>query len=395
MSAEGRALIERFNMQAPGTSFHARVEDYSPALRIWLLEAGARHRAQRADDGAWHLEIRRGAAPAQGSIPGLHHVVTDGISVWTCERGQSVARIDAATGQPVAVKALARKASHLALDAHAGRLIVADSEANELLALRAADLELEDRWSAPGAPQLPLIAPDGTVCVTGGTSATLTIVRAGQRAQAIAVGACPHDPLLDAHGTHVFVPCAGSSEVVKVRLADGRIVGRCPAGEGPSHLALHPDGTRLYAANSWDGTVSCLSSDGEYIAAVPSGGWAHAIDIHPGGKWLYVANFLDDTLAVFDALSLERVALLPTEAYPHGLDVSPDGRHVIATGFASDHVRVFDAESHRELARIAVGGGSSHSAFARGSAFVGCSVSDHVACLCLRSFTVQRRIAIH
>ncbi len=394
MSAAGRALIERFNAQAPGTSFEARVEDYSPALRMWLLEAGARHRAERTEDGSWRLQIRRDMAPAQGSIPGVHHVVSDGTSVWTCERSRRVARIDADAGRAVAVKSMTRKASHLALDARAGRLIVADSEANELVALRAGDLALERRWSAPGGPQLPLVAPDGTICVTGGASDTLTIIR-DDRVRTVTVGACPHDPLLDAQGTHVFVPCAGASEVAKVRLSDGRIVGRCPAGEGPSHLALHPDGRRFYAANSWDGTVSCLSTDGKLIATASSGGWAHAIDIHPAGKWLYVANFLDDTLAVFDAASLERVALLDTEPYPHGLDVSPDGRYVVATGFASHHVRVFDAHSHRELARVAVGDGSSHSAFAGGIAYIGCSVSDHVAALALGTFAVQRRIAIH
>lgn len=310
MSASGRAIIERFNAQAPGTVFEARVEEYSPALRMWLLEAGARHRAVQ-EEGSWRLEIRRGAAPAQGRLAGVHHVVSDGASVWTCERGQRVARIDVETGRPVSVKALARKASHLALDAARGRLIVADSEANELIVLRAADLALENRWSAPGAPQLPRVAPDGTVCVTGGAADALTIVR-DNRARTISVGACPHDPLLDADGTHLFVPCAGGAELVKVRLADATIVGRCAVGNGPSHLALHPDGTR-----------------------------------------------------------------------------------VVATGFASDHVRVFDAGFHRELARVAVGVGSSHSVFAGGAAYVGYSVADHVACLSLASFTVQRRIAIH
>ncbi len=394
MSAAGRAIIEQFNALAPGTSFEARVDDYSPALKMWLLEAGARHRAERTKDGSWRLSIERGKAPAQGTIPGLHHVVTDGASLWTSERGRTVARIDVETGRPVAVKALARKASHLALDARAGRLVVADSEANELIVLRAADLAVENRWRAPGAPQLPLVGPDGTICVTGGGADALTIVRNGV-AQTINVGACPHDPLLDSDGTHLFVPCSGAAELVKVRLADAKIVGRCAVGEGPSHLALHPDGTRIYSANSWDGTVSCLTADGKLIGTAASGGWAHAIDVHPHGKWLYVANFLEDTLAVFDASTLERVALLDTEAYPHGLDVSPDGRHVVATGFGSAHVRVFDAHSHRELARVEVGLGSSHSAFAAGAAYIGCSVADHIACLSLASFTVQRRIAIH
>jgi len=90
---------------------------------------------------------------------------------------------------------------------------------------------------------------------------------------------------------------------------------------------------------------------------------------------------IDDTLAVFDAQTLERVALLATERYAHGLDVSPDSRHVVATGFFSDCLRVYDARTFADKSRISVGLGFSHTAFLSGgaTAYVGCSVSDHVA----------------
>ncbi|HSQ03764.1 MAG TPA: beta-propeller fold lactonase family protein, partial [Burkholderiales bacterium] len=103
--------------------------------------------------------------------------------------------------------------------------------------------------------------------------------------------------------------------------------------------------------------------------------------ITPDGRTVWVANFLDDTLAVFDAQTLERVALLETERYAHGVDVSPDGHYVVATGFSSEHVRVYDARTFALKSRIDVGLGSSHTAFLGGGAmaYVGCSVSDHVA----------------
>jgi 6-phosphogluconolactonase (cycloisomerase 2 family) len=84
---------------------------------------------------------------------------------------------------------------------------------------------------------------------------------------------------------------------------------------------------------------------------------------------------------VFDSHTLQRAALLQTEPYPHGLDISPDGRYAIATGFSSDHLRIYDAQTHTEIARVEVGRGSSHTAFLddANTAFVGCSVSDHVA----------------
>ena len=382
----GQQIIDRYNAAPPGTRFEARVDELGPGLRIWLLEAGARHTATREGDG-WRLMLERRASPAQGSIPGVHHLVSDGESLWVGERAQRVARIDAGSKRMLVRRAVARKASHLALQG--GRLFVADPGANEMIALRAADLAEIARWPAPGMPQLPLATPEGIVCVTGGATGTVTIARrkgGGYRAQTVKVGAAPHDPCLDAVGEHLFVPCAGESAIVKLRLSDGAIVGRAAVGDGPSHLALHPDGTRLYSANSWDGTVSCISSEGRPLAKAPSGGWAHAIDISRDGAFVYAANFLDDTLAVFDSTTLARVAVLTTEPYAHGLDVSPDGRHIVTTGFCSDRLRIFRADDLSRVASIEVGLGSSHTAFpADGSAWVACSVADHLARIDLAS----------
>ncbi|HEX7054509.1 MAG TPA: beta-propeller fold lactonase family protein [Burkholderiales bacterium] len=374
-----QAIIDRYNAAAPGTRFEAHVAELGPGLRMWLLEAGARHTASRDGEG-WRLVVERRASPAQGTIPGLHHLVSQGESLWVAERAERVARVDLESRRVVARRAVARKASHVALKN--GRLFVADPGANEMIALRAADLAELARWPAPGMPQLPLASDEGIVCVTGGATGTVTLARprgGGYEAQTVPVGAAPHDPCLDAAGEHLFVPCAGESAIVKLRLADGAVLGRARVGDGPSHLARHPDGSRLYSANSWEGTVSCLSAEGQPLGSAPSGGWAHAIDISPDGTLLYVANFFDDTLAVFDAATLERRATLATEAYAHGLDVSPDGRHVVTTGFCSPRLRVFDSRT-RAQSSIEVGLGSSHTAFAAdGAAWVACSVADHLA----------------
>jgi len=119
---------------------------------------------------------------------------------------------------------------------------VVDSGADEVIALRAADLQVRQRWPAPGGPQLPLVNSDGIVCVTGPATGTADH-RARRRgdgydAQNDRHWRVPHDPLLTRDGAHIFVPCAGGSELVKVRLADGSGRGRCEVGDGPSHLAL-------------------------------------------------------------------------------------------------------------------------------------------------------------
>ena len=347
--------------------------------------------------GAGDWTIRRGLSPGQGTIPGLHHVgVAGSTSVWACERSRRLARFDAHTGEVVQVAEIATKASHLAVDSTEKWVFVADPGADVLLAVASADLSVRHMWPAPGGPQLPTVTDDGIVCVTGGGSGTITIVRPrakGYDVQTVSVGNCPHDPLLAPNGKRVFVPCAGDGTIVSVDLEDGAILGRYPVGDGPSHLALHPDGSKLYSANTFDGTLSCLSVEGDPLACEASGPWAHQPAISPDGCFVYVANFFDDTISVFDAERMEKIASLETEPYPHGLDISPDGRWLVATGFSSDHLRVYDASVHAEVARIEVGRGSSHVAFLpdQEAAYVACLVDDHLARLDLGAMACTQR----
>jgi YVTN family beta-propeller protein len=396
----GLAILGAYNAAEDGAEFPVLVDSLDASLRIWLIEAGAKHSVHEDDNGDWLLTVRRGLSPGQGTIPGLHHVTAAGSAgVWACERSKRLAHFDAATGEVIRVAEIATKASHLAVDRDERWVFVADPGANELLAVSTADLSVQHAWPAPGGPQLPAVTDDGIVCVTGGGTGTLTIVRPranDYEVQTIAVGACPHDPLLMPDGKSVFVPCAGDGTIVSVDLEDGGILGRYAAGDGPSHLVLHPDGSTLYSANTFDGTVSCLSVEGDLLAQETSGPWAHQPEISPDGRWLYIANFLDDSLSVFDTESMDKIATLQTEAYPHGLAISPDGRWVVASGFSSDYLRVYDAMAHTEIARVEVGRGSSHIAFLpdQQAAVIACSVDDHLARLDLASMTCTQRVGL-
>jgi|GEM_PF-1488910 DNA-binding beta-propeller fold protein YncE len=405
----GQTLVRHYNQMVPGERLELFADSEPADFKVWLMEAGIRYSASPIGEGV-RLMVRRELSPALGAARGFHHIVESEEGwIWSCKRGPLVARINGHGGEVAAVAAVARAGSHMALDREAKRLFVADPEANEVVALRADDLAVEQRWEAPGAPQLPLVSAEGIVCVTGGATqrpgassrfdtGVLTLARRiGGRfvAQTVEVGPCPHDPLIAADGDYIFVPCAGSGELVKVRLSDGAIAGRCQVGQGPCHLVAHPDGSRFYVANSWDGTVTSLSAEGEVISTASSGGWAHAIDIAPDGSSLWVANFLEDTVAVFAPDTLERLALLETEPYAHGLDLSPDSRYAVLTGFSSNHVRLFDVQRRQLLARIEVGAGSSHTAFVPGTgrALVACSVADRIAYLDLSSQSLLEQIA--
>lgn len=395
-----RTVVDHYDTMAPGGHAEALLADYPQHTRMWLLEAGIRHVPKRDADGAWRLTFVRGLSPSLGKPSGFHHLATgrDG-SIWACQRSPIAARIDGDTRRIAAVARPLKSGSHLALNESADQVVIADPAAGELVALRRSDLAVMHRWTAPGGPQLPLVIPDGIICVTGGTTGTLTIVRpqaGGYVTQTVEVGSTPHDPALSSDGQYVFVPCMGTTDLAKVRLSDGAIVGRCTVGDGPSHAKADHRRKRVYVANSWDGTLTALDEGGGVIASVESGRWAHALCLTPDGSQIWVANFLDDTVAVFDAASLRRIALLETEAYPHGLDLSPDGRRAVVTGFAADHARVFDVPSGTLLARIAIGRGGAHTGFIHEGrvAVVTCSVADHLACIDLATNTAADRIAL-
>lgn len=393
------ALLGAYDAAEPGARFEALIDSLENGIRMILIEAGAKHSVETLEDGYLRLEIERARSPALMATPGVHHVVARGAEVWAADRQRRAARIDGASGEVIASCDVTVEASHLDVDKSGERMFIADRKADKMIAVDARDMTLIDEWDAPGAPQLPMVTEDGTVCVTGPWAGTITIARPGKSgggydAATYAVGVAPHDPVVTADGRFVFVGCSGDGVVAKIRLSDGSVVARTPVGDGPTHLALH--GEKIYSANSYDGRIVCLSVDGDVLASAYSGRWAHVPQVTPDGALVYVANFLDDTVAVFDAETLEQKAVLEAEAYPHGLDVSPDGRFVIATGFSSDFVRVYDAERHVELARIEVGQGSSHSAFvADGSAaYVGCSVADTLARIDTGSLSCTDRITI-
>lgn len=378
-----RGVLAAYNKLPPGEEIAVGLASYPSGLRMGLVEAGAKHKARRSANGSWTL-IVRGASQSLSGAPGVHHVVGGKSGdVWTCQRARCAARIDGAAGAVAAQREVAVTASHMALDEAHGRLFVGDAGGDALICLRASDLEPLGRWTVPGSPQLPVVTADGIACITGGGAGVLGIVWPGAtfRSKVVEVGSGPHDPIASPDGCSVLVPCAGDGEVVRVSLADGSITARFPVGDGPAHLAVHPDGARIYVANTFEGTLACITPEGDLLGRVESGGWAHVPEVTPDGRLVYVANFFDDTLSVFDAMTLERVATCATDAYPHGLNISPEGKHVVATGFSADHVRVLDAATGTERARIEVGQGSAHTAFLPDgrTAFVGCSISNHLA----------------
>lgn len=179
-------------------------------------------------------------------------------------------------------------------------------------------------------------------------------------------------------------------------------------GEGAYGVAVDPDRTRLYVANSASGSISVFSTAGQLIATldlhlsrpmglvaanrngqrrlyvtesegkriavvdpvygrvlarIPVGEAPVGIAIDAAGQRLFVGNQGDRSLSAIDIASAQTVATLPLGGRPYGIAVSPDGKTVYTANHRENArrkslrgtVSVIDAATLAEKGRVTVG----------------------------------------
>ena len=158
------------------------------------------------------------------------------------------------------------------------------------------------------------------------------------------------------------------------------IVVKLPEGDGPRHLAFHPNGKWLYSIQEEASTVALFQYDSssgaltaeQSVSTLPPGfagtSFASEILIAPNGRFLYAANRLHDTIAAFaiQAGGSWRVSARPRRwatILRNAPSIPAEGSSMRATGtataspvFASTHLpgcRSSPADTRRLEARLA------------------------------------------
>lgn len=130
----------------------------------------------------------------------------------------------------------------------------------------------------------------------------------------------------------------------------------------PSYLAVHPDGTTLYAVDEQqDGAVTAIAlpADGGSPSVLGSrsagGAGPTHLSVHPGGRWLLSADYTSGSVAVHpidttgalgeatDVVQHSAPAPGPGQDGPHAHQIvtSPDGGHVLAVDLGNDTVYTY------------------------------------------------------
>lgn len=189
--------------------------------------------------------------------------------------------------------------------------------------------------------------------------------RPGAAQQVLATGKNAHAAVPDADNRHLFVTNLGSDQVLQWRFdaATGRLTPNeppalaLPAGAGPRHLVLHPNGRHAYLLNELDATVELLALDAargtlarrQQWSTLPPGfagkPWAADLHLRPDGRFLYTSERNSSTLAIWrvdaDSGTLSLVGHQPTEQQPRGFQIDPSGRWLLAVGQLSHQLSAY------------------------------------------------------
>lgn len=132
---------------------------------------------------------------------------------------------------------------------------------------------------------------------------------------------------------------------------------RLPAGDGPRHLAFHPNGKWLYSIQEEASTVTFFHYEPETgrlvsrqtISSLPVGfqgtSFASEIVVSSDGRFVYAANRLHDTiatLAIGEDGTLAWVGETSTMGdYPGQFRIDPTGQYLFACNLRSDNITGF------------------------------------------------------
>ena len=96
-----------------------------------------------------------------------------------------------------------------------------------------------------------------------------------------------------------------------IKTATNTVVKTVPVGGNPMAVAITPDGTKVYVANSASNTVSVIHRPGNtVVATIPVGNFPQGVAITPDGTQAYVTNYGDNTVSVINTAT-NTVAGLP------------------------------------------------------------------------------------
>ncbi len=183
-------------------------------------------------------------------------------------------------------------------------------------------------------------------------------------AGAISVEIGPEGVAVTPDGTKVYVANSGNVSDIGssgnttsvIDTATNTVTAMVPVGIGPLGVAVTPDGTKVYVTNFWSKTTSVIDTASNTVTATVPVGWGPAgAAVSPDGRKVYVANSLGNTTSVIDTTKNTVITAVPVGIYPSGVTVSLDGTKVFVASAITNNVSVIDTANNTVISTVNLG----------------------------------------
>ena len=174
----------------------------------------------------------------------------------------------------------------------------------------------------------------------------------------------------------------GSVSVVNV--ADGA-VSTISIGDHPIGVAITPDGTKAYVANTGSDNVSVIDVATGSVSTIGVGTRPAGVAITPDGTKAYVANSDGNTVSVINVAtgSVSTISDFAVGLFPTAVAITPDGTKAYVTGASSTKLSVINVATGSVSDDIIVGGQS------KGVAITPCALLSQTVSADGRTVTVS------
>jgi YVTN family beta-propeller protein len=159
-------------------------------------------------------------------------------------------------------------------------------------------------------------------------------------------------------GRYLLISCEFSGYVVRVDVAQMKVVDDLNVGGKPADVRLSPDGSVFFVANEKRAGVSVVDPVAmREVGFIDTGRGAHGFVVSRDGKSLYVTNRLEGSVSVIDFATRRVTATWRIGGSPDMGGVTADGKQLWVSGRYNSNVYVIDTTTGGLVKTIPVGSG--------------------------------------
>jgi YVTN family beta-propeller protein len=238
---------------------------------------------------------------------------------------------------------------------------IANSGADEVLRITAAS-EAVTTMTVSDAPYGISVTPDGDqVLVTQRDGNALVFINTSDfsdPAYTLPVGNSPRGVAVEPHGRYAYVANFDDDTVSQISITGRSITDTIDVGDAPSGVAARYDAENetpvVYVTNYNDGTVTVIGADSQTTVIDVDDG-PIGVAVTPDGSRVYVANSDDDTVSIIDTQTETVIDTLNVGDAPWGVAVGAQGDYVYVTNNFSDTVTVIQTSNNTIIRTFSVG----------------------------------------